>query len=834
MSSLGQDIRYALRWFGRSPGFTTVAVLTLALGIGANTAMFAVVNAVLLKPLPFANADRLMLVHLLSPQRDGGHSEMVWSYPKFKTLTELQRVFEDLALFTPRTYSLSGDGDPEVLSGEVITDGYTSVLGVSPMLGRTFTADEAQRAGASPVAMISHGLWTRRYGSDSGVVGRGVQIDGITHTIVGVLPSGFTGLSGNGDIWTPLAVTDDWALTEAQGHSYSVIARRRADVGEAAVIAAVRVYGGDVDAAHREGAVEGRAIGALARSLDGSRVDSDLRRAALVVLGAVGFVLLIACVNLTNLLVAKALARRREVAIRVALGAGRGRVVRQFVVESLLLSSAGAITGLAVAAGLLAAAMALLPDSNVFFRTPISPGTPRITGAAGLTRVGAGMIGLDALTLAFTVGVTLVTALLVSVLPALQASGLRPLLALRAAGGTSSARGFGRFGSRALLVGTEIAMALVLLAGAGLMLKSAHRLQHTSIGVDPTHVLGAQLSLPAARYTAATGAVFQQTLVDRLRGIPGVEAAGWGFCLPVSGGCNGTSIWFPPVPQDAQPRRSVNIAWATPGYFDALRIPVLQGRNFSDSDHVGQPKVALVNETAARTYWPGESPIGKRIAVGQGGFHDGAEVVGVVGDVRYRTLETEAGPHVFLPLAQSYRGGMQVIVRSQLGTRAMAAAIAREVRALDSNLPLVSVKTMEERVGDAMWRTRVAAWLLSAFAGLALLLTAIGIFGVMAQTVAQRTAEIGIRMALGAGQGDVLRLVLGRAAFITTIGLGVGVVAALGLTRVLTTLLYQVAPTDPATLLAVAVILGAVSLLACYIPARRAMKVDAVTALRTE
>jgi predicted permease len=278
----------------------------------------------------------------------------------------------------------------------------------------------------------------------------------------------------------------------------------------------------------------------------------------------------------------------------------------------------------------------------------------------------------------------------------------------------------------------------------------------------------------------------------------------------------------------------VDIAWATPGYFDALRIPVLQGRNLSDSDRAGQPKVALVNETAARTYWPGESPIGKRIAVGQGGFQDGAEVVGVVADVRYDTLETEAGPHVFLPLGQSYRYGMQIVVRSRLGNRAMAAAIAREVRALDPNLPLVSVKTMEERVGDAMWRTRVAAWLLSAFAGLALLLTAIGIFGVMAQTVAQRTSEIGIRMALGARQGDVLRLVLGRAALITAIGLSVGIVAALGFTRVLTTLLYQVAPTDPATLLVVAVILGVVSLLACYIPARRAMKVDAVTALRME
>jgi predicted permease len=404
---------------------------------------------------------------------------------------------------------------------------------------------------------------------------------------------------------------------------------------------------------------------------------------------------------------------------------------------------------------------------------------------------------------------------------------------LKGAGGTSSARGFGRFGSRALLVSVEIALALVLLAGAGLMLKSANRLQHTNIGVDPTNVMSAQLDLPSVRYDAQTGPLFWHELLDRVRAIRGVESAGWGFCMPVSGGCNGTLIWFPPRPRGEQ-LQLVGIGWATAGYFDALRIPILQGRNFTDTDRVGQAKVALVNETAARTYWPGQSAIGKRIAVGQGGFQDGAEVIGVVGDVRYRTLETAPTPHVFLPLAQSYRGNMQLIVRGELGPRGLIAAIRREVQALDPALPLESVKTMDERVGDAMWRTRVAAWLLSAFAGLALLLTAVGIFGVMAHTVAQRTAEIGIRMALGARRADVLRLVLGRATIPTLIGLGVGLVATLGLTGVMTTLLYQVTPTDPATLVGVAVVLGAVSLLAAYVPARRAMRVDAMTALRSE
>jgi predicted permease len=834
MSSIAQDVRYALRWFARSPGFTAVAVLTLALGIGANTAMFAVVNAVLLKPLPFANADRLMLVHLVMPLREGGAAEMVWSYPKYHTMTELQQVFEETAIFTGRPFSISGDGDPERIPGETITDQYLSVLGVRPVLGRAFTREEARQADAPPVVILGHSLWTRRYGADPSVLGRVMHVSGIAHAIVGVLPAGFRGLSGDAEMWTPLAVTDPESLTEAHSHSYSVVARRKPDVTNAAVITALGVYGPRIDEAYREDPADKLSTAtATARSLYDSRVDSDLRRVALIVLGAVGFVLLIACVNLTNLLVAKAIARSREVAIRVALGAGRARVARQFVVESVILASAGAIAGVVVASVLLAAAAALLPDSSVFFRTAITPGTQRIAGAAGLTRVGAGMIGFDATTLVFTVGVTMLTAVLVSILPAFQASVLRPLPVLKIAAGTSRGRGFGRFGSRALLVGTEIAIALVLLAGAGLMLKSASRLQHTNIGVDPTNVLSAQLDLPSARYDDQTGPLFWQSLLDRVGALPGVESAGWGFCMPVSGGCNGTIIWFPPA-QRGEQRQLVGIAWATAGYFDALRIPVLQGRNFTDTDRARQTKVALVNETAARTYWPNESAIGKRIAVGQGGFQDGAEVVGVVGDVRYRTLETAPTPHVFLPLAQSYRGNMQLVVRGDVRARGLTAAIRREVRALDPNLPLLAVKTMEERVGDAMWRTRVAAWLLSAFAGLALLLTAIGIFGVMTQTVAQRTSEIGIRMALGARQGQVLRLVLGRAAIVTGVGLVVGLVAALGLTRVLATLLYQVTPTDPTTLVAVALVLGLVSLLACYIPARRAMKVDAVTALRSE
>jgi predicted permease len=828
-----QDARFAVRWLRRSPGFTVAAVSILALGLGANIAVFAVINALLLAPLPFPNHERLMLAHLVFVDRQGTERETVWSYPKFATLASMQQVFDDVALFAARQYQISGAGDPAVVRGEIITETYLPVLGVAPVLGRSFTRDEAQRAGAEPVVLIGHGFWTRQYGADPGAIGQSLDINYVKHMIVGVLPRGFRGLSGNAELWTPLAVSEPGSLTAAQSHSFAVVARRRGDVSEGAAVAAVRAYGVQIEAAHRRGPAPARPPGATARSLDASRVDVDLQRVALVLMGAVACVLIITCANLTNLLVARSMARRREVAIRVALGAGRTRILRQFLLESLMLSAAGTVCGLAVAAALLAGAARLLPDSGVFFGTAIAPGTPRLAGAAGLTRVGAAAIGIDSTALAFSIAASFVTALLIGVLPALRASRLPPVGVIKA-GGTSTARGFGIVESRSLLVGAEIAIALVLLVGAGLMLKSAQQLLHTAIGVDATNVLSAEVALPSVRYDTDSGTAFQEALVERLRTAPGIDAVGWGYCLPVSGGCNGTIISFPPTPQ-ADTRTEVGIGWATAGYFDAFHIPVLEGRNFTDADRRGRPKVALVDETAARAFWPGQSAIGKRIAVGQGGFGgDGAEVIGVIGNVRYETIDSPSGPHVFLPLAQSYQDWMQIVVRSRLASQDTIAVIRREVRALDPSLPLNDVKTMDTRVDDAMWRTRVSAWLLSAFALLALVLTAVGIFGVMSQIIAQRTSEIGIRMALGASRADVLQLVLSRASSVTLLGVAGGLAAAIALTRVLRTLLYEVTPTDPSTLVAAALVLGAVSLLACYIPARRALDVDPLTALRSE
>jgi putative ABC transport system permease protein len=834
LSDLWGDLRYAARMLRKQSGFAGAAIVTLALGIGANTAMFAVVNAVLLKPLPFNDPERLMLVHLTVPDRTPGvFRESLWSYPKYQTFLGAQTVFEDTAMFAGRDLNVAGDGEPERVRGEVVTQRYPAVLGINPILGRAFTQDEANREGVARVAMISHGLWTRRFGADPGALGRTIEINATPYTIVGVLPRGFRGLNGDAQVWVPLGTFEPSMLTQAQLHSYTVVARRKADVPEESSVAAVRVLGGQIDAAAADR--QGPLGGATAASLYASRADADVRRASFVLLGAVGFVLLIACVNLTNLVGAKAIARRREVAVRVAIGASRGRIYRQFLAEGALLAGFGAAAGLLLAWAMLNAATLLLPESDVFFRTAMAPGAPRTIGAAGLTRIGAAMIGLDAATLLFTSGIAIVTAVLVSLMPALQASSLRPVDALKGGGRSATEQGFHRLGARTTLVTTQIALALVLLAGAGLMVRSAARLSATAIGVTPDRVLTVRIDLPRSSYTSETGTSFFTQLLERVRAIPGVESVGLGNCPPVSGGCASTSLWFPPAGRlEGGKDPQVGIYWATPDYFPTLGIQVLRGRNFTDQDRAGQPKVALVNEAAVRAIWPNDTPIGKTIAVGGGGFDEGAEVIGVVSDVRYRAIDTAATPDVYVPLRQSFQPRMRLFVRSRLDTNSLVQGITREVRALDANLPVSEIKTMSVQLGDAMWRTRVSAWLLTAFAALALLLTAIGIFGVMTQTVVQRTIEIGIRIALGAQRRDVLMLVLGRAALVTVAGLAIGVGSALALTRLIGALLYEVETNDPLTFISVGILLGLVALAACYIPARRATLVDAVVALHAE
>jgi predicted permease len=679
--------------------------------------------------------------------------------------------------------------------------------------------------------MLGHALWTRRFGADPGVLGRSISLNETPHTVVGILPPGFRGLSGLAEAWVPLATYAPDSLTVAQWHSYFLVARRKPDVTDEGARAAVAVVGAQIAAAYPDSFSPGRPWGATARSLDASRADLDVRRASFLLLGAVGFVLLIACVNLTNLVGTRSLARRRDVAVRLAIGAARARIVRQFAADGVVLGACGALAGLALSWLLLKAAVWLLPEASVFFRSSITPGVSRMSGTAGLTRIAASMVGLDAATLLFAAGLTALTALLISIVPAWQASSFRPSDALRAGGRGSAASGFGVLGARSALVTVQVALALVLLSGAGLMIRSVMRLHETDIGVTADRVVTTSVSLPA-RYDGQRSVAFFNQLMDRLRVLPEVEAVSVGNCMPVSGGCNGTGLEVVGRP-GSQSGPTIGVFWASPAYFSTVGIGLIDGRGFSPDDVAGRPNVVLIGQTAARVFWPNESPIGKSVRIGQG-FRDPAEVVGVVSDVRYRAIEDLPRPDVYVPFAQSPRGTMRLFVRGRNDGANLAPVIARELRALDASLPLAGFKTLDAQIGDAMWRTRVAAWLLSAFAGLAALLTAIGIFGVMAQVVVQRTSEIGIRMALGAQRHDVLSIVLGRAALITGVGLVAGTLAALALTRLISTFLYQVDPNDPGTFAVVAGVLGVVALLASYVPARRATGVDAVTALRSE
>ena len=827
MQGLRQDIGYALRTFARAPLFTLIAVATLALGIGANTAIFTLVNGLLLKPLPFKDPDALMMVHLLMPDRNGGPGvfrEMVWSYPKYQVFREEQRVFSDHALFTSNSWSLTGTGEPERLQGETIGAHYLSTLGVNPVLGRDLSSAEDTTPGIEPVVLIGHNLWQRRYGGDAAVLGQTIRLGGIPHTVVGILPAGFRGLTGDASVWVPLMTTPASELNEKWSHSYYAVARRLPGVSEEQAKSAVTLLGQRIDEAIPDPQAVSK-YGAVAISLQDARVDPLIRRSALVLLAAVGFVLLIACVNLANLILARSATRQREVAIRLAIGATRARLMRQFLTESLILAVAGAVAGVAVAYGAMTLAAAVMPETGIVLRSQ----------TFGLTRVGMNLVDLDTTTLLFTVMIAAGTALLVGILPAWQASRANVLQGIKVSGSGSIAHGVRGLSLRNALIVGETALALVLLVAAGLMLQSMRNLQKTTLGFEPDGLLTFPISLPDNQYDRPRSGRFFADLLQRLESLPGVEGAAFGLCAPVSGGCNGTRAFFPDKPPVAPGREpGVGIHWASPDLFKTMGIQLVRGRTFTDLDRAGQPKVIVINETAARTLFGGEDPIGQTMGVGQGGFNPGGTVIGIVKDVRYRAVEQAPTADVYIPLLQSARGNGIIFVRSRLDPAAIIPAVRAEIRAIDRDLPVTNVKTMGTRFGDATWRTRLSADLLALFAALAVLLAAIGLYGVMAQTVEQRTREIGVRLALGAEQRNIFTLVLGRALTIASIGVALGVGLALLSTRFLDTLLYQVEANDPATLTVLAMGSLGIAALASYLPARRAARVDPWTSLRAD
>ncbi len=815
-----QDLRYALRTVIRQPGFSAVAIFTLAIGIGANTAIYSVVDATLLRPLPFYDPARLMKVSLIMPAMFGRpiNDTMVWSYPKYQAFCGIQNAFKETALYGLWQGNVTGTDEPERVRGEQVTASYFPVLGIRAAVGRTFLPEEDSVPERDMVAMISYGLWQRRFAGDRSAIGHTIELDLKKYTIIGVLPEGFNGLRGPGDVWIPIHTVSGRILNEAQSHSWELVARLKPDVSVAQAESVVTQLGAAVDRAIPDSRHSG--WGAQARTLEETRLEPALRKSVLVLYGAVTFVLLIACVNIANLLLARGATRRREIAVRLAIGASRRRLVRQFLTESATLATLGAVASLPVGW----AGVRVLAAAN-----PGATGPQTFGRLSGLTLLGLGSIQMNWRVLLFTLAVTVVTGMLFGLLPAIEGARSEIAGALK----NSDARVSGGV-ARSLLVVSEIALSMVLLAGAGLMLKSFERLIATGIGVNPEHLLTVRLEPP--QRPGGDSTAFFAEMERRAASLPGVISAGLDNCAPVSGGCNGTLIRFPDQPAaapSAQP--SVGIVWASPSYLQTMNIPLLKGRWFTPADRVGSPKVMVINETAARTFWPGDNPVGHRAAAGQGGYGgDGAEVIGVVGDVRYLQADEPPRPDVYVPYLQSPRGGMLLYIRATGAPAALIGAVRREVRALNRDLPLFDIQTMDARIAGATSKPRFSAILLAVFAGIALCLAAIGIYGVMSYLVTQRTREIGIRMALGALRGDVLSLVVRRGAILAAFGIGIGTAGALATSRALTTLLYEIQPGDPATYVEIGAVLAAVAFGACYLPARRASMVDPSAALRAE
>ena len=805
MDTLRQDLHYALRRLLKNPGFTAVAVLTLALGIGANSAIFSVINAVLLRPLPYPESDRLVGVfHVWQ----GEHAVM--SPSNFLDVRQQAKTLEDAAAFDPTELTLTGAGNPVRLQGSEVSASFFNVLRVRPMLGRTFAPDENE-PGKDKVAVLSYGLWQERFGGRPDIVGSSVSIDGTQRTIVGVMPRGFS-YPAEQQLWIPIELTND--IKNARGAWYlRAIARLRPGVSAEQSASEVASLAKPLEKLYpRQNAGVGFTTVPLHEALVG-----DLRPALLILIGAVGFVLLIACANVANLLLARAVARETELAVRTAMGAGRWRLLQQLFTESIVLGIAGGLAGLLVAFWGADTLVALQPE-----------GIPRLND-----------VSVDRTVVLFTLGVSLLTGVMFGAIPAFQMTRGSLAASLRDAGrGNLAGRGSARI--RGSLAVAEMALAVMLLAGAGLLIRSFGRLQSVDPGFRPEETLSFELSLPRTVYKEdAQLLMFYERLLDRVRAMPGVRSTGAVMALPLTG--FGFSISFKvqgrPDPAPGQ-HQDMHVRVATPDYFRTIGIPLRSGRVFSDSDTVTAPWVVVLSESAVRKHFPNEDPIGKRIELGwgkgPGTRRAGGEVVGVVGDVKEVGLDDEVQPEIYLPMRQWTVGRMTFVARTDVPPLSLAEGVQQAVHEIDPNLPVSNIRTVEEVIAKSIAQPRFYMLLLGAFAFVALVLAAIGIFGVMSYTVSQRTREIGIRMALGARGGSVVSMVVGQAMLLAIAGLALGLVAAAALSQTMATLLFDLSPTDPITFGTVAAVLAVVAFLASYLPARRAASVDPMMALRAE
>ena len=816
MGGFGQNLRYGLRMLGRNPGFTAAAVLCLGLGIGATTAIFSVVNAVLLRQLPYAHAERLVRVFTEFPNFPNGGLRHFWvSPPEYLDLKRDSIGFQAVEGWANLGANLAGASEPVRSTAGYVTGGLLPMLGVTPMLGRLLSAQD-DSPNAPLTAVLSYGLWQRAFGGESSVLGRDIRLNGNACTVVGVMPRGFAFPPGELDppeLWVPLQI--DPAKPGGRGSHYvNVLALLKADTGVAQAQAEMTRYAqhsaDTIGAANHPFHPKNHPI-VLAGFQE--EIVKGVRRAMLVLLGAVGFVLLIACVNVANLLLARAEARRREIAVRAAIGAGLGRLLQQFIIEGVLLALAGAVFGI----GLAFAGLRLLVASN----------------AGSIPRVAE--IGIDWQVLLFTLGISVATGV---------AFGLAPVVHMRTAtlhdtlkatvGRATGARAANQF--RAVLVTSELALALILLIGSGLMVKAFWRLQEVDAGMNASHLLTMRLSLPSVTYKdAASINGFYGGLGARLNALPGVVSAAVASGLPPARpiNANDTGIeGFVPVPNG--PIQNIDYWNSVSGkYFETIGAHLIEGRFLNDGDGASAPLVVVVNQTMAKTYWPRESAIGHRVRT-SGGNSPWRSIVGVVADVKNAALDRPAGTELYFPFPQLPRQLSWVVVRAQGEPMGLTGAVRDAIRGLDRGLPISNIGSMEDVMATARSRPRFLTLLLTMFSSLSLILAALGIYGVISYAVAQRTNEIGIRMALGARGGDVVRLIGSSGVRLALAGTALGAAGAFALTRFLSGMLFGVSSLDPLTFAAMAGTLIAVTMLACYIPARRASRVDPLIALRYE
>jgi predicted permease len=810
MENIWKDLRYGVHMLWKSPGFTLVAVLALALGIGANTFIFSVVNALLLRPLAFPHAEQITSILVRAPQT--GQLFTSYSFPNYEDIRDQNQSFSQIAALNMTTQFLYHGDEPERLRGAFVSAELFPLLGVQPHIGRVFTPSE-ERSEGEHFIVISYDLWQRRFGGNAGILNQTLNISNQPTIVLGVMPQGFKFPVGQRqiDFWMPLFSSIPPGARQARGAVYlGLFGRRKPDVTLQQAQAEMDTIGNRL-ATQYPAANTGLEI-AIASYHD--RLVGSVRPALLILLGAVAIVLLIACANVANLLLARASARQKEIAIRTAIGATRWRVIRQLLTESLLLSLLGGMAGTLFAWW----AVGLLVASN-------PSNLPRIAE-----------IQLDKAVLLFTLGLSTLTGVVFGLTPALQASKTDLNESLKD-GMRDSSGGIRRNRARSVLVVSEIALSLILLIGATLLFQSLRRLLQVSPGFDSDNVLATDISVSDKKYPEASQrSDFYRRALDQISALPGVEAAGVVYPLPMSGSFMSFTFdiaGLPPFQPGQQPVSDRRVI--SPNYFRAMNIPLRKGRFFGPQDHANAPPVVIVNETFARTYFPGEEAIGKGIIPGEGGKPTTRQIVGVVGDVRHAGLDVELSPEYYVNYEQDDVDNLTLVTRTtSQNPTSIAAAVRGVIRGMDKDQPVYNVRPMSQLVDSSVAQRRFNLFLLGGFALLALLLASIGIYGVMSYSVTQRTREIGVRIALGARTYDVIKMVLAQGVVLTVLGLAIGIVGAFALTRFLVTLLYGVKPTDLTTFVMVSMALVVVAIAACLIPARRATKVDPLVALRYE